>query len=89
MGLLEAFKQQTSALLSEEGSVQKFREQYISHDLIYRFETDQGIPFPNSWRARETYDIFSNNEFVETFELATPGGSFETYSRNHFKRVTK
>ena len=46
MGLLEAFKQQTSVLLSEEGVIQNFQERYISHDLIYRFETDQGIPFP-------------------------------------------
>ncbi len=45
-GLLEAFKQQTSALLSEEGAIQNFQEQYISHDLIYQFEADQGIPFP-------------------------------------------
>ena len=46
MGLLEAFKQQINALLSEESSIQNFQEQYISQDLIYRFETNQGIPFP-------------------------------------------
>ena len=46
MGLLEAFKQQINALLSEENSIQNFQEQYISQDLIYRFETNQGIPFP-------------------------------------------
>jgi hypothetical protein len=44
--LLEAFKQQLNVLLSEESSVQNFQEQYISQDLIYRFEADQGIPFP-------------------------------------------
>lgn len=46
MGLLEAFKQQINALLSEESDIQNFQEQYISQDLIYRFETNQGIPFP-------------------------------------------
>ena len=46
MGLLEAFKQQLSVLLSEESEIQNFQEQYISRDLIYRFEADQGIPFP-------------------------------------------
>lgn len=44
--LLEAFKQQLNVLLSEESAVQNFQEQYISQDLIYRFEADQGIPFP-------------------------------------------
>ena len=44
--LLEAFKQQVNALLSEETSIQNFHEQYISRDLIYRFETNQGVPFP-------------------------------------------
>ena len=45
-GLLEAFKQQLNVLLSEESAVQNLQEQYISQDLIYRFEADQGIPFP-------------------------------------------
>jgi hypothetical protein len=53
------------------------------------FESEGFENFSNSWRAKETYDILSNDEFVETFELAAPGGSFETYSRNHVKRVTK
>jgi hypothetical protein len=44
--LLEAFKQQLNALLSEESTIQNFQEQYISQDLIYRFEVNQGIPFP-------------------------------------------
>ena len=46
MRLLEAFKQQVNALLSEETSIQNFQEQYISRDLICRFEADQGTPFP-------------------------------------------
>jgi hypothetical protein len=33
--------------------------------------------------------MISNDEFIETFELAEPGGQFQTYSRNHFKRVGK
>ena len=46
MGLLKAFKQQLNALLSEESDIQNLQEQYISRDLICRFEADQGIPFP-------------------------------------------
>lgn len=38
------------------------------------------------WRARETYQKISNDEFVELFELAAPGKDFELYTRNHFRR---
>ena len=31
-------------------------------------------------RARETYRLVSNDEFIETFALAGPGKEFETYS---------
>jgi len=44
--MLEAFKQQINVLLSEASPVQNLQEQYISQDLIYRFEAVQGIPFP-------------------------------------------
>ncbi len=38
------------------------------------------------WRARETYQIISPDEFVEVFELAEPGKDFEEYSRCHLHR---
>lgn len=31
-------------------------------------------------------DVISIDEFIETFELAEPGKSFQVYSRNHFRR---
>ncbi len=40
------------------------------------------------WRARETYDIVSRDEFRETFELAQPGKDFAVYSKTSLKRVT-
>ncbi len=43
--------------------------------------------FDNAWKARETYEVRSDDEFVEIFELAPPGGKFMVYSKNHFKRV--
>lgn len=43
--------------------------------------------FSFSSKARETYEMISNNEFTETFELAPPGKAFVVYSRNHFKRA--
>jgi hypothetical protein len=51
------------------------------------FESESFENFDNSWKAKETYEIISADEFVETFELAPPGEAFEIYSRNHFKRV--
>jgi len=49
----------------------------------------ESVGFENlgaEWRARETYEVLSNDEFIETFELAEPGKEFQLYSRNHFKR---
>jgi hypothetical protein len=43
--------------------------------------------FDNSWKARETYEIYSSDEFVETFELAEPGKPYDIYSRTRFTRV--
>jgi hypothetical protein len=40
----------------------------------------------NDWRAREIYEVVSNDEFVEVFELAEPGKDYQVYSRNHFRR---
>ena len=42
--------------------------------------------FSNDWKARETYEVISADEFVEIFELAEPGTEFQVYSRNHFRR---
>jgi hypothetical protein len=35
---------------------------------------------PAGWRGRETYELVSADEFVETFALAEPGKDFATYS---------
>jgi hypothetical protein len=50
------------------------------------FESEWFENFDNRWRARETYEIASADEFTETFELAGPDKPFEVYSKNHFKR---
>jgi hypothetical protein len=51
------------------------------------FDSEQTENVNKSWKARETYEVISSNEFTETFELAQPDKPFEIYSRNHFKRV--
>jgi hypothetical protein len=52
------------------------------------FETEALENLPRGWKARESYEVVSPNEFVETFELAEPGAEFKLYSRSRFKRVS-
>ncbi len=40
-----------------------------------------------AFRARESYELLSNGEFSETFEVAEPGEEFEVYSRARLKRA--
>jgi len=53
------------------------------------FESESFENFSNSWKARESYEFLSDDEFVEIFELAPPGKPFSVYSRNHFKRLPR
>lgn len=53
--------------------------------LVFTSESFEN--FDNRWRARETYEIRSPDEFVEIFELGAPGKPLEVYSRNTFKRA--
>ena len=50
------------------------------------FETEALENVPSGWKARETYQLVSPDEFVETFELAQGSGAYELYSRARFKR---
>jgi len=50
------------------------------------FESVSFENFSNEWKARETYEMISSDEFIETFELAEPGKEFQLYSQNHFRR---
>jgi hypothetical protein len=51
------------------------------------FDSEGFENFDNQWRARESYEFLSADEFVETFELAGPGRQFKVYSKSHFRRV--
>jgi hypothetical protein len=65
-----------------------FVNQYVSDtdlsNLVFQSESIENIPA--GWRARETYKMLSNDEFIEVFELAEPGKEFHIYTENHFKR---
>lgn len=71
--------------------VEGFVTQYYSTDiapdgktLVFTSESLENLP--SGYKARETYKILNENEFVEVFELAPPGKEFSVYSENHFKR---
>ena len=53
------------------------------------FDSERFENFDNNWKARETYDVRSADEFIETFELGEPGKALTMYSRNHFKRAER
>lgn len=51
------------------------------------FESEAFENLDGRWRARETYELKSADEFIEIFELAEPGKAFQIYSRNSFRRA--
>lgn len=70
-----------------EGFVNQYIIESISPDgstIIFVSESLENVP--SGFRARETYQIVSDYEFIETFELAEPGKDFELYSKATLKR---
>lgn len=71
-----------------EGFVNQFKIESISLDgktIVFISEGIENIP--TGYRAKESYQIISENEFVEIFELAEPGKEFELYSKATLRRV--
>jgi hypothetical protein len=70
-----------------EGFVNQFAAESISEDrrtIVFVSTAIENIT--PGWRARETYRILNDNEFIETFALAEPNNDFNTYSETHFRR---
>jgi hypothetical protein len=73
----------------QEGFVNTYVEEE-SGDVKKLVFISEGIEnIAAGWRARETYLILSNDEFIERFELAEPGKDFALYSEAHLKRLAK
>jgi hypothetical protein len=51
------------------------------------FESEAIENVAPGWKARETYQVVSPDEFVETFELSSGGAPYEVYSQARLKRV--
>lgn len=70
-----------------EGFVNQYAAEPVEASAKRMVFTSEAIEnIPPGWRARETYNILSNDEFIETFELAEPGKEFEVYSEARLKR---
>jgi hypothetical protein len=69
-----------------------FANQYVmaaggrAGTLVFESEALENVPA--GWKARETYEVVSLDEFVETFELASGAGPWEVYSRTRFRRAS-
>ena len=70
-----------------EGFVNEYKLESVSTDgKTFSFLSFEIENIPAGWRARETYIIVNENEYVETFELAAPGKDFTLYSKATMKR---
>ncbi len=70
-----------------EGFVNQYIIEHLSEDgrkISYVTEAIENISI--GWRARETYQVLSENEFTETFELAPPDKDFEVYTTVTLRR---
>lgn len=71
-----------------EGFVNQYVMEPLSEDgktFVFTSESIENIP--PGFRARLTYRILNENEFEQTFDLASPGQEFDCYSKGVMKRV--
>jgi hypothetical protein len=72
----------------QEGFVNQYvQDAELSTPLRLVFVSEALENLDARWRARETYDFGSADDFTETFELAEPGKAFQLYSRSSFLRT--
>lgn len=72
-----------------EGFVNRYTADSVADDAATIVFTSEAIEnIPAGWRARETYELVGQDEFVETFELAPPGKDFEPYTQSRLRRVS-
>lgn len=93
-GMFSFDKQRKAVVLRQfhiEGFVNTYRRVDVpaNSPAALMFESESFENFNNAWKARETYEFLSDNEFVETFELAAPGQPYKVYSRTTLKRAGK
>ena len=58
-----------------------------STSTVLVFDSESFENLDSGFKARETYEVYSSDEFIETFEVAEPGRPLDLYSRTRFTRV--
>jgi hypothetical protein len=71
----------------QEGFVNQYVMQPATAGGKLAFQSEAFENVPTTWKARETYDVISPDEFIETFELSQGEQPYEVYSHTRFKRV--
>jgi hypothetical protein len=90
MGMIGYDKARTKFVF-RQFHVEGFVNTYVQEDsgdakkIVFVSESIENIA--PGWRARETYLIVDEDEFIERFELAEPGKDFTLYSEAHLKRT--
>lgn len=70
-----------------EGYIIEYKMDKLAADQKrYNFISFEIENIPVGWRARESYEIINQDEYVEVFELAPPGRDYEVYSKATMKR---
>ena len=72
---------------NSEGFINELVMKTMSPDTTtFIFISEQMENLPQGFRGRLTYIIQNENEFTEKFELAPPGGDFQPFINNYWKR---
>jgi len=72
---------------NSEGFINELVMKKISPDsATFIFVSEKMENLPPGFRGRLTYIIQNENEFTEKFELAPPGGDFQPFTNNYWKR---
>lgn len=75
---------------NSEGFINQLMLDSLSADKrTFIFISEDSENAPPGLKARLTFNIQNENEFVETFELAFPGKEFSEWLKNHWKRISE
>jgi len=89
---LFSYDRRRGALVLRQFHQEGFVNQYLMASdpagaIVFESEAFENVPA--GWKARESYQVVSPDEFVETFELAQTGAAYEVYSRTRLRRVRR
>ena len=84
-----SYDRSTKAFKMRQFHVEGFVTEYAATpngapEIVFSSESLENIP--KGWRARETWRITGDDDFVELFELAEPGKDFTVYSETRLTR---